>query len=137
MRDEKRKSLDFYNKKNHQLTTNCPVRSVSRDFYIPDRSNRVYCVNMSVVLWCKGSKFYRNAQMKVLDLVKISSESMKMLHENGISVEDYKHLPMLEEYRQMKSIGDKTTYIVSALSDRYGISERKIYKLLHVFMKDC
>ena len=62
---------------------------------------------------------------------------MKMLHENGISVEDYKHLPMLEEYRQMKSIGDKTTYIVSALSDRYGISERKIYKLLHVFMKDC
>lgn len=33
--------------------------------------------------------------MKVVDLLKISRDLLKLLHENGISVGDYLYLPLL------------------------------------------
>ena len=75
--------------------------------------------------------------MKAIELVKISSPMMKMLHENGISIDDYKHLPMLQDFHDMKNGGDKTTYIVATLAEKYKICERKVYKLLKRLLKDC
>lgn len=75
--------------------------------------------------------------MKVVDLIKISKEMLKMLHENGINVSDYKHLPMLAEYQEMKERGDKTSYIVFFLSKKYEICERMVYKVLKRLLKEC
>lgn len=75
--------------------------------------------------------------MKVKDLVKIGKEIMKMLHERGINMEYYQHLPMVEEFDVMKDMGHKTTYIVAHLSEKYGICERKIYKIIGKMMTDC
>lgn len=75
--------------------------------------------------------------MKVIDLVKFSGEMLKRLHENGINVEDYELLPMLADYERMKGEGGKTTYAVAVLAEKYGLSERKIYKVLARMQKDC
>ena len=75
--------------------------------------------------------------MKVKDLVKIGKETMKMLHERGIGMEYYQHLPMVEEFDILKRLGHKTTYIVAHLSEKYEICERKVYKIIGKFMMDC
>ena len=75
--------------------------------------------------------------MKVVDLLKISRDLLKLLHENGISVGDYLYLPLLADYQQMKCSGDKTSYIVLMLSKKYEMCERKVYKLLNKLLKDC
>ena len=68
--------------------------------------------------------------MKVKELIKIGKEIMKMLHERGIKMEDYQYFPMVEEFDMMKEMGHKTTYIIAHLAQKYGICERKVYKII-------
>lgn len=75
--------------------------------------------------------------MKVKELIKIGKELMKMLHERGIKMEDYQHLPLVEEFEIMKGMGYKTTYIIAHLSEKYGICERKVYKIIGKMIMNC
>lgn len=71
--------------------------------------------------------------MIVADLVKIGAKMMEMLSKNGIDMCDYKYIPLYDEYREIVEHGDKTTYAVTFLSEKYNISERSIYRLLKRF----
>ena len=75
--------------------------------------------------------------MKAKELIKIGKEMMKMLHERGIKMEDYQHLAMTEEFDVMKKLGHKTTYIIAYLAEKYGICERKVYKIIGKMAMDC
>lgn len=75
--------------------------------------------------------------MKVAELVKFSGEMLKRLHESGISTQDYQYLRLYEDFEQMRLEGYKTTYIVALLSERYGLCERKVYKVLRLFRQEC
>lgn len=75
--------------------------------------------------------------MNVKELIKIGNVIMKVLHERGIKMEDYQHLPMVEEFDLMKDAGYKTTYIIAHLSEKYGICERKVYKIIGKMIMDC
>lgn len=75
--------------------------------------------------------------MKVIELVKFSTEMLKQLHEFGIRIDDYKYLELYEEYVRMRLDHQKTTYSVAYLSDKYGICERKVYKVIRHFGADC
>ena len=75
--------------------------------------------------------------MKIKELIKIGENIMKLLHERGIKMEDYQHLPMVEEFDVMKDMGYKTTYIVAHLAEKYGICERKVYKIIGMMILDC
>ena len=75
--------------------------------------------------------------MRVKELIKIGKDVMKMLHENGIKIEDYKYLPLIDEFEVMKDMGHKTTYIIAYLSEKYGICERKVYKIIGKMVIDC
>ena len=75
--------------------------------------------------------------MRCLDLMIFSSEMLKRLHECGIMIDDYKYLPMLVEYEDMMLSGEKKTYVVASLSEKYGMCERKFYKVIARLMKDC
>lgn len=68
--------------------------------------------------------------MKVKELIKIGKVIMKMLHERGIKMDDYMYLPMVEEFDIMKKTGNKTTYIIAHLAEKYDICERKVYKII-------
>ncbi len=75
--------------------------------------------------------------MKVKEFLKFSGEILKRLHGFGIKIEDYKYVQLIEDYERMKSEGEKTTYIVAVLSERYNMCNRKIYKILARLYKDC
>ena len=75
--------------------------------------------------------------MKVKDLIKIGNVIMKMLHERGITMDYYQYLPLIQEFDIMKDMGHKTTYIVAHISEKYGICERKVYKIVGKMIMDC
>ena len=69
--------------------------------------------------------------------MKISKNMLKVLHENGIKVSDYLHLDLLDDYERMKGEGEKTSYIVAVLAEKYKMCERKVYKVLRKMCCDC
>lgn len=71
--------------------------------------------------------------MIVADLVKISAKMMEMLSKHGIDMSDYQYIDLYDEYLEMVSNGDKVTYVVTYLAEKYKTSERSIYRLLKRF----
>ena len=75
--------------------------------------------------------------MKVVEVLKLGKEMLKTLQESCIKIGDYKYVEMYEEYKSIIDSGGKTSYAVTILSERYGISERKVYYLIRRLSKDC
>ena len=70
--------------------------------------------------------------MKVKDLLFFSEDLLKKLHDFGIKINDYQYVNLLNDYEKMKGEGNKQTYVVAKLSQKYNICERKIYKVLYI-----
>ena len=71
--------------------------------------------------------------MKIVEIVKINRELLKNLHTAGVRIEDARYA----DYRRLLDEGEKVSYIVAALSDKYAVSERKVYGLIKHFQSDC
>ena len=74
--------------------------------------------------------------MKVIDLIKISRESMKMLSKADIKMDDYRYVELFSEFEGMLKRGDKTSYAVARLAEVYKISEASVYRVLRRFRKE-
>lgn len=68
--------------------------------------------------------------MKVHELINFNRELLKKLFEMGINTSDYKNIDVYLEYKKLKEDGLKKTYIVTYLSEQYGMSERAVYSIL-------
>lgn len=55
----------------------------------------------------------------------------------GVRHDDYRYLSLYEDYRTMTANGDKMTYIVAVLADRYSISERSVYSVIKRLRSEC
>ncbi|MDH6357252.1 hypothetical protein [Parabacteroides sp. PF5-9] len=77
--------------------------------------------------------------MKIYELLTFNRELLKRIHIAGIKPEDYKYLDLFNEYDARLSSGEKVTYIVAILSEKFNISERKVYTLIAKFNNeiDC
>ena len=64
-------------------------------------------------------------------------ELLKNLHTAGVRIEDAKYIDLYADYRRMLANGDKVSYIVTVLSNKYAVSERKVYGLIKHFQSDC
>ena len=75
--------------------------------------------------------------MKIVEIVKINRELLKNLHTAGVRIEDAEYIDLYTDYRKLLGEGEKVSYIVAALSDKYAVSERKVYGLIKHFQSDC
>ena len=75
--------------------------------------------------------------MKLFEILNFHRELLLRLTQIGYKPDDYKFIDMFSEYEQMYRNGDKVTYIVSYLSDKFNVSERKVYSIIKRFKKDC
>ena len=75
--------------------------------------------------------------MKVVELLTICGKMLQILHENGIKIDDYQYLELYNDYKEMERECLKVTYIVSELSSRYNICERKVYKIIRQMSRHC
>ena len=75
--------------------------------------------------------------MKIAEILILGSEIMKTLHKSGVKMHDYKYVELYKDYLQMRGRGEKVTVIALVLAEKYGCSERFVYKLLKRLDKDC
>jgi hypothetical protein len=75
--------------------------------------------------------------MKVIELVSFNKELLGKIRDAGIRLDDYTYIDLYDEYQAMRRNGEKISYIVAVLSEKYDISERKIYYLIKRLNSDC
>ena len=75
--------------------------------------------------------------MKIIKVLKFNRELIKRLKIAGIRLEDEEFVDLYTDYTTLLSRGEKVSYIVARLSDKYAVSERKVYTLIKRFKSDC
>lgn len=75
--------------------------------------------------------------MTLFEILNFNKELIDRLVSIGFKLEDLHYIELYSDYESMKKQGDKVTYIVSYLSEKYGVSERNIYKIIKRFGTNC
>jgi hypothetical protein len=75
--------------------------------------------------------------MKIIEVLKFNRELIKNLRRAGIRLEDADYVELYNDYANMRSKGEKVSYIVVVLSQRYHVCERKVYDLIKRFRAEC
>lgn len=75
--------------------------------------------------------------MKVIEILNLNKELLKNFQKAGIRMEDVEYIDLFNEYLALVTQGEKVSYIVATLADKYTISERKVYDLIKRFKSDC
>ena len=71
--------------------------------------------------------------MKVIEILKLNRELLKFCCDAGIRLDDIRYI----DYNRLLADGEKITYIVAALAEKYGVCERTVYDLIRRFKADC
>lgn len=64
------------------------------------------------------------------EVLKLMSEAMGGLERAGAKPGDYKYLRLFEDYAEAIERGEKVSYVVAVLADRYNVSERTVYDVV-------
>lgn len=75
--------------------------------------------------------------MTLFEILDFNRNMVGIMKEVGVKEDDYRYFPLYEEYRRMVRNGDKVTYIVAVLAERYHVSERKVYSLIRRYKTNC
>lgn len=76
-------------------------------------------------------------KMKIFEILNFNREPLKRLQQAGIRIDDVEYIDLYNDYRAMLDGGDKVSYIVAMLADRYHVSERKVYTLIKRYGSEC
>ncbi len=58
-----------------------------------------------------------------------------MMSENDIKMTDYKYVDMYAEYEMARKRGEKYVVVIMGLSEKYGVSESTIKRIIRRFEK--
>lgn len=57
--------------------------------------------------------------------------------ESGNRMEDVQYIELYNDYNRLLDEGEKVSYIVAVLAERYNVCERKVYTLIKRLQSDC
>lgn len=75
--------------------------------------------------------------MTIFDVLKFNKELLNRLRASGIRLEDAAYVDLFGDFNEMVRAGEKVSYAVMVLANRYGVSERKVYGIIKRFRSDC
>lgn len=75
--------------------------------------------------------------MTIFEIMNFNREFLHRLQVWGIRLEDANYIGLYEVFDKMAQDGEKVSYIVTVLSQKYGICERKVYSLIKRFKSEC
>ena len=75
--------------------------------------------------------------MTIYEILSFHRELLRRLCNVGIKPSDYRFVALYEDYMRTKREGDKTTYIVAILAERYAVCERKVYDIIRRMSAEC
>ena len=76
-------------------------------------------------------------KMTLFEILNFNKELIDRLISVGFKPTDCRYVALYADYMKMHGRGEKVTYIVSALSERYKVSERKVYNIIKKFETNC
>ena len=68
--------------------------------------------------------------MKVVELVKIGGEMLKLMSFNEVNRDDWRFISMHEEFLNMRNLGVKYREATRMLSEDYGISRATVERVV-------
>lgn len=75
--------------------------------------------------------------MNLYDALNICKQPLQVLTKLGYKPGDERYLPMYSDYLDLVERGEKKTYTVAILAERYAISERTVYSVVKRFSYCC
>lgn len=75
--------------------------------------------------------------MTLFEILNFNRELLKRLVLAGFRPEDCEFLGLYDDYLTMQNDGGKKEWIVTVLSEKYGISKRQVYYKIKHFETDC
>lgn len=75
--------------------------------------------------------------MKVIEVLKLNEGALNICQNAGIRIEDVRYIDLYNDYNNLLAEGEKVSYIVAVLAERYNICERKVYMLIKRLQSDC
>lgn len=75
--------------------------------------------------------------MKIIEVLKFNRELISKLKLAGIRLEDVEYVDLYTDYTTMLQRGEKVSYIVALLAEKYAVSERTVYAIIRRFQSDC
>ena len=75
--------------------------------------------------------------MKVVELVKISREALKMMSDNDVMRDDWRFVPMYEEFHEMRRKGVKYRECIRMLSEDYHVSGATVERAIRRLDGEC
>lgn len=73
--------------------------------------------------------------MKVIEILKLNKGMLKTCRK--IRMEDVQYIELYNDYNRLLDEGEKVSYIVAVLAERYNVCERKVYTLIKRLQSDC
>lgn len=68
--------------------------------------------------------------MKNYEILKMNASLLQLLNKNGVSVNDVNYIGIFDEFMNMKQQGLKVRYIAITLAEKYGMTDRSIFKIV-------
>ncbi len=65
------------------------------------------------------------------ELLIMNKSMVEVLLANHININDVQNLQIYEQFTEMKKQGHKVSYITVFLADKYGMTDRGIYKIIN------
>lgn len=75
--------------------------------------------------------------MTLYEAINFNKEVIDRLISMGFKADDCRYVRLYADYMEMKERGEKVTYIVTVLSEKYDVSERKVYYLIKRLGRRC
>ena len=75
--------------------------------------------------------------MTIFEAIVFKRELLARLNSLGIRTADAAYVDLFAEFCKMVNNGEKVSYAVAVLAERYGVCERKVYTLLKRFRSPC
>ena len=82
-------------------------------------------------------KITKNNEMTLFEILNFNKELIDRLISVGFKPDDCRYVALYADYMKMHGRGEKVTYIVTLLSDKYKVSERKVYNIIKKFETNC
>jgi Mor family transcriptional regulator len=74
--------------------------------------------------------------MKVINLLELGAKMLEMMSVNDIRLGDEKFVRMFRKYEQMRHEGEKYSVCLMVLSEKYGVSESSVSRVVRRLSRD-
>ena len=75
--------------------------------------------------------------MKVVELLKIGAEMLKLMSRNEVNRDDWRFVPMYEDFQEMRDKGVKYREAVRMLAEDYHVSRATVERAIKRLDSDC